>query len=137
MELKINIDESMFKNVIEKELAAFSREELHEIVRECIVTALRDNETLTALFVRPRRYSYEQVEPTEIVRQAAAAIDLSPAYDEIRESMIADLKNNHHELLERVMMRSIIAGLCDDWRFRSSVEESVEAVLRRHASETN
>lgn len=131
MELKINIDESMFKDVLEKELAAFSHEELHEIIRQCIVTALRDNETLKGLFVRPKRYSYDSSEPTQIVQQAAAAIDLSPAYDEIRELMIAELKNNHRELLERVMMRSIVAGLCDDWQFRSAMESAVNQVLNQ------
>lgn len=138
MELKINIDESRFKDVLEKELAAFSHEELHELIRECIATALRDNETLKALFVQPSRYAYGSTkEPTQIVQQATASIDLSPAYNEIRESMIAELKHNHRELLERVMMRSIIAGLSDDWRFRSSIEDAVEHVLARRQNQTN
>ena len=36
MEIKIEVDETKFKDVIEKELNAFSKEELHEIIRECI-----------------------------------------------------------------------------------------------------
>ena len=44
MELKINIDETMFKEVIEKELNAFSKEELRDIIRDCIAEALKNNE---------------------------------------------------------------------------------------------
>ena len=42
MELKIQIDETMFKDIIEKELAAFTKEELHEIIRGMIEESMRN-----------------------------------------------------------------------------------------------
>lgn len=130
MELKINIDESRFKDVLEKELAAFSHEELHELIRECIATALRDNDALQKLFIQSSSpYSYVRDEPTALVRKAAESFDLSPAFAEIQEKMISELKTNYSAVLERTMAGVMMQGMCADWRFQQSIKEAVDSVL--------
>lgn len=129
MELKINIDESMFKDVLEKELKAFSSEELHEIIRECIIEALKTNDCLKCLFIKPKRHSYEHDQASEVLIEAAKSIDLSPAYEEIQTMMIAELKTNYNKLLQNVMMKAMVDGLCGDWHFRNSLTEAVNEVL--------
>ena len=137
MELRITIDETMFKDVLEKELKAFSSEELHEIIRECIVEALKTDNTFRSLFIRPKRYSYEVDEASQILIEAAKNIDLSPAYKEIQEMMITELKSNYSKLLENVMMKTMVRGLCDDWSFRSSVELALDQILASRANNSN
>ncbi len=134
MELKINIDETMFKDVLEKELKAFSSEELHEIIRECIVEALKTDGTLRSLFIKPKRYSYESDEASQILFEAAKNINLSPAYEEIQEMMIAELKKNYDKLLQNVMLKTMVDGLCNDWNFRSNLELAVNNVLTQRAN---
>ena len=131
MELKINIDETMFKDVLEKELKAFSSEELHEIIRECIVEALKTDGSLKNLFIKPKRYSYESDEPTQVLFEAAKNIDLSPAYEEIKEKMISELKTNYSELLQKIMLKTMVDGLCNTYSFRSNVEDSISEILTR------
>lgn len=41
MEIKINIDESKFQEVLEKELGAFTQEELHSIMIVSKITTVR------------------------------------------------------------------------------------------------
>ena len=129
MELKINIDETMFKDVIEKELKAFSSEELHEIIRECIVEALKTDGMLKGLFVKPKTYSYSSDEPTQVLFEAAKKIDLSPAYKEIQEIMITELKTNYKKLLENIMMKVMINGLCDDYNFKNNLEDAMISIM--------
>ena len=135
MELKINIDETMFKDVLEKELKAFSSEELHEIIRECIIEALKNNDVLKGLFVKPNRYSYSSNEPTEVLFVAAKNIDLSPAYEEIQKMMIAELKMNYSDMLERIMMKTMVDGLCSDWGFRNNLESAICEIMARRANQ--
>ena len=49
MEIKINIDESKFQEVLEKELGAFTQEELHSIMRDAIKEYLNKEEVLVKL----------------------------------------------------------------------------------------
>ena len=131
MELKINIDETMFKDVIEKELNAFSKEELHEIIRECIAEALKTNDRFKSLFIKPKRYSYDLDEPSQVLIEAAKSINLSSAYEEIQEMMITELKTNYTKLLQNVMLQVMINGLCDNWAFRQNLEDAMTHILVR------
>lgn len=133
MEIKINVDETMFKDVLENELKAFSKEELHEIVRECIIEALRNDGVLKNLFVNESKdywgtYTYK---PTEVVFEAARSIDLSPAYTEIKDKMITTLKEDYHGVLERAMSGLIIDGIANDYEFRNRMERVVSEILCR------
>lgn len=134
MELKINIDETMFKDVIEKELNAFSKEELHEIIRECIAEALKTNGSLKSLFIKPKRYSYDLDEPSQVLIEAAKSIDLSSAYEEIQEMMITELKTNYDKLLQNIMLKTMIDGLCSDWIFRRNLEDAMVDILNRRTN---
>lgn len=137
MEIKINVDEVKFKDVIENELNAFSKEELHEIIRECIIESLHNDSTLKDLFTVQRKDSWgysNRVEASDIMIQAAKRIDLSPAYKEIQDKMITTLKENYHELLERVMLSMIKEGLANDYEFRERLSYDIEELIRRRNS---
>lgn len=129
MELKINVDETMFKDIIKKELGAFSNEELHEIIRECIIQTLKTDGTIKKLFIKPKMYSYSPEEPTQLLFEAAKSIDLSPAYKEIQEIMITELKTNYKKLLENIIMKVMINGLCDDYNFKNNLEDAVISIM--------
>lgn len=132
MEIKISVDETKFKEVIEKELNAFSREELHDIIRECIVEALRNDDVLKNLFITTDTYcGYITTQPSEILKIAAKNIDLSPAYKYIQESMISTLKENYHSLLESVMLNMIISGLCSNYNFTEMMANSIKDIVRK------
>lgn len=134
MEIKINVDETMFKDVLENELKAFSKEELHEIVRECIVEALRNDIMLKNIFITPEKDywgNYQYTKPSEVMIEAARSIDLSPAYTEIKDEMITALKKDYHGVLERAMSGLIIDGIANDYEFRKRIESVVAETLCR------
>lgn len=138
MEIKINVDETKFKDVIENELNAFSKEELHEIIRECIVEALHNDNILKCLFIKPEKdyfgnYKFEN--PSEVMIEAAKNIDLSPAYEEVQNMMITELKENYSKLLQNIMMKTMVDGLCNDWNFRTNLESAIHEVMMARSNQ--
>lgn len=136
MELKINIDETMFKEVIEKELNAFSKEELHDIIRDCIAEALKNNEALKKLFIRTdyNRYGNLEQEPTPLVIEAAKNINLYPAFYDIQETMINELKNNYSKLLQKVMLQTMVDGLFYGSNFKDNLENAMTDILAKYTN---
>ena len=51
MEVKIVVDETKFKDVLENELEAFSKEEIHEIIRDCIIDTFKNPEFIERIFI--------------------------------------------------------------------------------------
>lgn len=130
MEIKINVDETRFKDVLEKELEAFSKEELHEIIRECIVESLRNSDDLKSFFIVEQNDGYyRSKKPSDLMIEAAKSIDLSPAYKEIQDKMISILKNNHHELLVSVLQKCIMDGMVQDGLFMNRIREEMGLFL--------
>jgi len=136
MEIKINVDETMFKDIIDKELKAFSKEELHEITRECIIEVFRNDKKIVRLFLDTSDWSGRD-RPSDLLVSAANKIDLSPAFKEIQEDMIATLKNNYKEVLEHAMLRAIRANFASSHEFRTVMEMTIDDILNmRKALET-
>ena len=132
MELKIEVDETKFKEVIEKELDAFSKEELHEIIRECIVDCLKNDDTLKNLFCTEKTNGYygsKTIEPSKVLVEAAKTMDLSPAFKEIQESMIKELKENYHTLLEKVMLDMIMMGIANNYDFQNRMSSNIQLII--------
>ena len=132
MEIKINVDETKFKDVVENELNAFSKEELHEIIRECIIEALHNDNVLRNIFITPSKdwygnYKYET--PSQIMIEAAKSIDLSPAYTEIKDKMIETLKTDYHSILENAMLGLILNGISNDYDFKSRMNAAIQAAI--------
>lgn len=136
MEIKINVDETMFKDIIDKELRAFSKEELHEITRECIIEVFRNDKNIVRLFLDTSDW-YGRDKPSDLLVSAANKIDLSPAFKEIQEDMIATLKNNYKEVLEHAMLRAIRANFVNSYEFHTVMERTINDILNiRKALET-
>ena len=55
MKLEINVDETMFKDILEKELEAFSKEELHEILKSCIIEFFNNNDNIKKMFLEEKK----------------------------------------------------------------------------------
>ena len=70
MKLEINVDETMFKDVLEKQLEAFSEEELHDILRSCIVEFFKSDDNIKKMFLEEKRNywgDHQGYEPTSLL----------------------------------------------------------------------
>lgn len=130
MELKIVVDETKFKDVIEDELKAFSKEELHEIVRECIIEALKDKDMLKKMFVIKGGYYNNEEKPSQLMIEAAKSLDLSPASKEIADLMINTLKENYPKLLQQVLLQLLVDGITNNYRFQENMNQTMNMIIQ-------
>lgn len=133
MEIKIEVNETKFKEVLENELKAFSKEELHEILRDCLIEYLRKEDVIEKLIYRTQcRYDTHK-EPSDLLIQAAKTIDLSPAFEEIREKMVKDLKENYRDILESALLKAIQSTMINDnYLLTQSIITAIDDITRRN-----
>lgn len=115
--LTINVDDNLYKNFLEKEIEAFSKEELHSIAKSVIEQILIENKNkiIESLFLHKQYSAYssrESYQPTELLRDSAKkSIDASPAFDEIKEEAVKYLKENYREILVNCFVKLLADSL--------------------------
>ena len=125
MEIKINVDDNAFNDIIKKELDAFSKEELHDIIIKMIEESFRSSDIMKDLFITEETSRYSSTTkkiPGPILMEAAKKFDLSPAIEELQADILKTLKEHHKELVENLLLSLMINGLCDNYEFRNKLE---------------
>jgi len=134
MEIKLNVTEEKFNEVLQKELDAFSPEELHDIVGECIKQKLMEDELISNLLVYEDKYYYGGKKPSRMMEDAAKQVDLSSAYKEIQDKMISYMKENYQDMMIKVMSNIILNGLTSQYQFQESISNAIRTELIRSAN---
>lgn len=125
MEITINVNDSAFNDIIKKELNAFSKEELHDIIIKMIEESFRSSDIMKDLFITEETSRYSSTTkkiPGPILMEAAKKFDLSPAIEELQADILKTLKEHHKELVENLLLSLMINGLCDNYEFRNKLE---------------
>lgn len=130
MQVTINVDDSMFAEVIDKELKALSSDDLKKIILEVISEYFRqDNYKHTEELIFKNSSSvYYNKEFTPLMTQMVKSADYSGLQD-IVDKCIEEVKSNYEHLLVKAISASIIDGLTYDYQFSQAVRREVMAVL--------
>ena len=95
MKLEINLDETRFKDLVEKELGTFTDAEIHDILGKAISQYVMDNEVIRKLFYSKKKDYYgretEEIEPTNRLERIVRELDV--------EDALADVKERIHKVL--------------------------------------
>lgn len=136
MEIVINVDNNKFQEVINKELEAFSKEELHELCRKGILTCLNNNDSIKELFTRQSQSYYDNYQANEILRDAAKTVNFDELFNEVKEKIIDYVKNNYNELVKEIVFDAFIKGLssnvCNSSEFRNKVSTEIWDQTQNH-----
>lgn len=118
MEIKINIDESKFQEVLEKELAAFSQEELHEIMKGAIKEYLNKENVIKEIINKPEtdRWGCSK-SGTTVIDKFVNNVDLSDIFVEPKEK-IKEIISNDANLKAAAI--DILVGVFKN-RFREAI----------------
>ena len=133
MEVKINVDESQFKDLLENELKALKPEELHEIMLECIKGYFTQNnyENLEPLLVKTKnQYGWAERSASDFTRGIIAGCDYSKLQDVV-DLCIDKLKENHDHILKEILLESIVSGLTSSYRFKDEIDSAIREELYR------
>lgn len=115
MQVVINVDDSMFENVVKKELEAFEPSELHDVIKSAITGYIENNPDLIKnMFVRREYSRYDsrsEDAPTELLNRIVNKIDFSDGAEEIKDALIKELKENCVNIIEKLMIKAISDSL--------------------------
>lgn len=126
MKIELNIDETQLKDVLDKQLAALTPEQLTDLIKECITNYLKQNdgEAIKALFIENenRGYSYGSYygsRPTKLTEKIVEKIDFTDVADPIVAEMKEELRTNSREILEGVILKALAKSISDTNRNQS------------------
>ena len=136
MEIKINIDESKFQEVLEKELGAFTQEELHSIMKDAIREYLNKEEVLKNLINQQEIDRWGcVVKGTSPMEKFVSKVDLSDVFAEPKEKIkqiISDdetLKKAAMEILANLFKDRFMTAFTQDYRFLEEISDRVASIL--------
>ena len=137
MQLTINIDETMFKDVVEKELEAFSKEELHDIIKQCIVKFLVEGDTIKQLLVKEQSEQnrwYKSLEPTHLFEHVVKSMDFNDELKEVKEAFTKCILENFQSIVTELIGNAIAKQLADKWQSEGWLEGAMMETIRRSAN---
>lgn len=110
MKLEINVDETMFKDVLENELNAFSQEELHEILKGCIIEFFNNDNSIKKMFLQEKSSYWENstdYEPTGLLKDIVRnKFDYNEPYEEVKDKILEFCKK---EDVMKSLLKEMIA----------------------------
>ena len=136
MEIKINIDESKFQEVLEKELEAFTQEELHSIMRDAIKEYLNKEDVLDKLINQQETDRWGcTVRGTSTLEKFVNNVDLSDIFAEPKErikQIISEdetLKKAAVEIMANLFKNRFMSAFTQDYQFMEELANRVAYTL--------
>jgi len=136
MEIKINIDESKFQEVLEKELGAFTQEEIHSIMKDAIKEYLNREEVLKELINKNEtdRWGGYQSD-TSVLQKFVNNVDLSDIFAEPKEKIKEIISNDETlkkaavEILANMFKDRFMSAFTQDYNFLNQLADRVAYTL--------
>lgn len=131
MELKINVDETKFGQLINDELSNFTQEEIHGICRDGLIKIMSDQETLRQILPQESHYWSDYVSVNKLMKTAVEKIDMSPLFSDFEEKARGFIHDNYKNLILEVMTQALVNGL-SDYMTRSGFMDIIRSEVYAH-----
>ena len=131
MDVTISVDEEMFKEVVEKELAALPKEKIQEILVKGIEKYFSKNnyEMINKLLIEKSSYKWDNPDcPTEFTKQLIENTDHSKL-QEITDKCIEKLSNNYEKILITMLTNIFTQGLMENHNFYTQLKQTINDEL--------
>lgn len=109
MNITIQIDETQFKDILDKELKDMPKEQLQEIIKQAFTQFFATNpKAAQELFYTENEYGYsKRKEPTQLLKSIINNISFEEECDEILTVLKDEFKDNAREIIESVMLKAM------------------------------
>ena len=132
MNITINIDETQFKEILDKELKELPKEDLQEIIKQAFSQYMLSNPDIVRnMFVKESSYSYYKYAPTDLMKDIVNGIDFSKECEEVVQALKKELIGNSREIFEQLILKTIAKNMFDGIRDYGWLEEEF---VRMHRS---
>ena len=109
MNITIQIDETQFKDILDKELKDMPKEQLQEIIKQAFTQFFATNlKVAQELFFTENSYGLsKRKEPTQLLKSIINNISFEEECDEILTVLKDEFKGNAREIIESVMLKAM------------------------------
>ena len=136
MEVKININESKLQEILEKELGAFTQEELHSIMKDALKEYFSKEEVLKNI-VNQREIDHWGcvVKGTSAMEKFVSNVDLSDVFAEPKEKIKQIISENETlkkaavEILANMFKDRFMTAFTQDYKFIEALSNRVAYTL--------
>lgn len=136
MEIKININESKLQEILEKELGAFTQEELHSIMKDALKEYFSKEEVLKNI-VNQREIDRWGcvVKGTSAMEKFVSNVDLSDVFAEPKEKIKQIISENETlkkaavEILANMFKDRFMTAFTQDYKFIEALSNRVAYTL--------
>lgn len=132
MKLEINVDETQFKDILEKELKDMPKEVIQAVIVKSIQGYFEQNdyENVQKLFVQTTGYNQwdNKKTSTDFLNGLVKDCDYS-ALQDVVDKAIEDVKENHRSIVCDLISKIIADGLFQDYNFKSALDNAIRDVL--------
>lgn len=132
----VNIDEKMFDESVGEALKSLKPEEMKDMITNCIKEYLlgvnnKGVSNLETLMYDKENtyYGSSKLKPSFFTEQIIEKLDYS-ALQEVVDECIKNLKENHKDILEEILLEMMVRGLTDTYNFATSVQSTIHSVMR-------
>lgn len=131
MEIKIDVDELQFKEVLNKQLRDMPEDIIQKIIMECIREYFTQNnyEMIDKLFVQSNKdyYGFEKKSATEFLNRLIEECDYSKLQD-IVDLAILDLRHNYNDILIDVLTLQLLQSFRNS-NFENGLNMTIRNIL--------
>lgn len=114
MNLTIQIDETQFKEILDKELKDMPKEQLQQMIMQAFAQFLKnDPKYIDELFFTKTGGMYPRKEPTPLLAGIIKNMNFDEECDEIIQCLKDELKGNARDILEEVMLKAMSKVIFD------------------------
>ena len=126
MQVSINVDETMFKDVIEKELYSFPKERISELIEACIKEYLCSNDykAIERLFFASGNV-YSDYTLTSLAKDIITKADTTKKTQEIVDFCMEILKNKKEELLYTCISDFLLSSIVNSNVFNNAIYHTI------------
>ena len=142
MEIKININESKLQEILEKELGAFTQEELHSIMKDALKEYFSKEEVLKNI-VNQREIDRWGcvVKGTSAMEKFVSNVDLSDVFAEPKEKIKQIISENETlkraavEILANMFKDRFMTAFTQDYKFIEALSNRVAYTLTQKGNQ--
>ena len=142
MEIKININETKLQEILEKELGAFTQEELHSIMKDALKEYFSKEEVLKNI-VNQREIDRWGcvVKGTSAMEKFVSNVDLSDVFAEPKEKIKQIISENETlkkaavEILANMFKDRFMTAFTQDYKFIEALSNRVAYTLTQRGNQ--
>ena len=129
MTVQLNVDETQFKELLDKELKDMPK----EVIQEAILSAIKEYFSINdgknlGFLIEESGYHYGEKHPSEFLKKIFAGCDYSKLQD-IIDKITEELEKNHKYILQEVVLNALINGFTNTYSMQEVLRSQISHIM--------